>query len=143
MFSIGEATGPEAAAPVAAAARPDATSIVLRALRDMALLVAAGAALFAVCVALFPGQRQVLAMPAPRPPCCRCWGSACRVPWLLGHADVFALQAWKTALRTSFGLSALVAAAGSACLVWASMLNRYCAKSLLASWCTGVRRACR
>ena len=59
VFAVGDAPPPHAAGGTGDSAA-SAWAIALRAMRDLALLIAAGGALFVLCVARFPGERAVL-----------------------------------------------------------------------------------
>ena len=132
VFSVGEVAAPSrSAVPLAAAGFPATASIVLRALRDMALLAAAGAALFVLCVTPFQGQRRVLATAGIAAAALSVLCIGVHGALLEGSADVLAPHAWGTSLRTSFGVSSLLAAAGSACLAWASTFGGARARTLL------------
>jgi copper transport protein len=90
------------APPPPAAAGPEAhpLHVAVRALRDLALLIAAGAALFMLAVGDFPRQRVLL-------PAAAAAGIACALA---------ALGLQGTGLHSSFALSACVACAGLACI---------------------------
>lgn len=88
-------------------------AIVLRALRDLALLTAAGGALFVACIASFPGQRRVLVVAGVAAALLSVLGIGVQGAALLGEGGPFALAAWGVGLHASFGASALVAALGA------------------------------
>jgi copper transport protein len=105
-IAFGVGAGPPL--PVAAAGVLDPIRVAVRALRDLALLLAAGAALFVLAVGAFPGQRPLLVAAAAV-------GATCALAGV-------ALQG--TGLHSSFALSAGVACAGLACVSAGSMSGR-------------------
>jgi copper transport protein len=119
VFAVG------ARAPPRVAASSDASGlspwrVALRAVRDLALLIAAGGALFVLGIARFPAERAVLGAA----------GALAIVAAVAGigvqGADMadsgfWSLDAWRTGLFSSFGLSASVAAAGALLVVFAAI----------------------
>ena len=86
-----------------------------RALRDLALLVAAGGALFVLAIARFPAERPVLGIAGVLAAvaalaCIGVHGAA------MMDAAVTSPEAWRSGLYSSFGLSACLAAAGAVCI---------------------------
>ena len=79
------------------------------------MLVAAGGALFALAIARFPAERPVLGIAGvlaavAAVACIGVHGAA------MMDAAVTSLEAWRSGLYSSFGLSACVAAAGAVCI---------------------------
>lgn len=108
-FTVGDgATAfPRAVAPAFATSTPSATIIFARALRDLLVLVAGGAALFAVCVGAFPFQRAVLCMAGA--------GAVAMSAIELGVQGAALLgprAAWDAAFRAAAGTTAGLSSAG-------------------------------
>ena len=114
VFAVGERPPPPRAA-VSDAARPPVGMTLARALRDLALLVAAGGALFVLAIARFPGERPVLGIAGvlaavAAVACIGVHGAT------MMDAAVTSPEAWRSGLYSSFGLSACLAAAGAVCI---------------------------
>jgi copper transport protein len=110
VFAVGEQPPPRAAG--SASGRPSMGMTLARAIRDLALLVAAGAALFALAIARFPAERPVLTLAGTLGAlaallCIGLHGAA------MMDAAVTSPDAWRSGLFSSFGLSACVGAAGA------------------------------
>jgi copper transport protein len=110
VFAIGEQA--PAVRGGSQASRPSIGTTLTRAVRDLALLVAAGAALFALAISRFPAERRVLSIAGVAAAlaavgCIGVHGAA------MMDADVTSLEAWRGGLHSSFGLSACVGAAGA------------------------------
>jgi copper transport protein len=121
VFAIGERPPPRAAGG-SNGAELSAWTAALRAVRDLALLIAAGGALFVLGIARFPSERQVL----------RIAGVVAIVAALAGiglqGADMtggsfWTLEGWRSGLATSLGRSSCVAAGGALAIVVATMLS--------------------
>jgi len=97
VFAVGERASPPRAAAGSDSSGPSAWMIALRGVRDLALLIAAGGALFVLCIARFPAERAVL-------------GAAGAIAIVAALAGV-GVQG--VGLFSSFGLSASVASAGA------------------------------
>jgi copper transport protein len=127
-FAVGDA------AAVSVAAERDVLRggrMVLRALRDFALLIAAGGALFLLLVGRFPGERILLFSAALLAVLAAILGTCLQGAAMLGVGDdPWGAQAWRTGIHSSFGLSACVAA-GGALLIAAGAVVRSGAKVLL------------
>lgn len=87
----------------------DYLRILLRALRDLTLLIAAGGTLFSLLVRGFPRERDVLRWTALAGAAASALGIGMQGAALLGEWNE---AAWSTGLRSSFGVSACVAIAG-------------------------------
>jgi copper transport protein len=114
VFAVGERPPPPRAA-ARDAGGPSIGMTLARALRDLALLVAAGGALFALAIARFPAERQVLGIAGllaavAALACIGVHGAA------MTDAAVTSREAWRSGLHSSFGLSACLAAAGAVCI---------------------------
>jgi copper transport protein len=97
---------------------------VVRALRDLALLVATGGALFFLLVGRFPGDGRLLFVCATVAVLAAILGTGLQGAAMLGFGtQPWGAAAWGTGLRSSFGASASVAAAG-ALLIAAGVLAR-------------------
>ena len=90
-------------------------ALVVRALRDIALLLAAGGASFVLLIARFPGDRPLLAGAAVAAAGLSLAGIPLHGALLLGSLDAGWADAGSTAARTTHALSAAVAIAG--CMV--------------------------
>lgn len=111
VFAVGERAPPPRAAS-SDASKPSIGLTLARAARDLALLVAAGAALFALAIARFPGERLVLGVAGLLAAfaalgCIGVHGAA------MMDAAPTSFEAWRSGLHSSFGLSACVAAVGA------------------------------
>ena len=116
-FSIGAMSLHRSVAPVSELATFSLFLIVLRALRDLALLVAVGAAVFVLVVTPFPGQKPTLVIAGAAAAVLSLLSIGVQGSLLLGGAAVLAFEPWRIAIQTSFGFSAVLAAAGSAVIV--------------------------
>jgi copper transport protein len=124
-FSIGAAMWPGRAKPADAATPAlGAWRIVLRALRDIALLIAAGCALFLLWVAPFPGERIVLGAAGLAAALFAVAGVGLQGAALIGHGDILAPESWRIAITTSYGLSATAAAAAALAIATAATVPR-------------------
>jgi copper transport protein len=111
VFAVGERAPPPRAAG-GSASSPSVGTTLARAVRDLALLVAAGAALFALAIARFPAERRVLGIAGVAAAlaavgCIGVHGAA------MMDVAVTSLEAWRGGLHSSFGLSACLAAVGA------------------------------
>lgn len=129
-FAIGSAPSPVHAEPPAGAS-PGAGRLAARALRDLALLVAAGGALFVLGIGRFPGERHVLAIAGCVTACFAVAGIGLQGAALIGDAGAVAPESWRIAMRTSYGLSAGAAAAGGLTIAGAALLAGGRLRSLL------------
>ncbi len=114
VFAVGERPPPPRAAG-SDASRLSIGMTLARALRDLALLIAAGGALFALAIARFPAERPVLCIGGvlaafAAVACIGVHGAA------MMDATVTSPEAWRSGFYSSFGLSACVAAAGAVCI---------------------------
>jgi copper transport protein len=114
VFAVGERPPPPRAAG-SDASGPLIGMTLARALRDLALLIAAGGALFALAIGRFPAERPLLGIAGvlaavAAVACIGVHGAA------MMDATVTSLEAWRSGLYSSFGLSACVAAAGAVCI---------------------------
>lgn len=111
-FGVGvtpdEATTRADAAPPAAA-----PAIVLRALRDLALLASAGGALFLLVFGRFPGDRRLLAAASVATLALTLATTALQGALLAGTPGAFTPQAFGAAMSASYGRAALVTIAGA------------------------------
>jgi copper transport protein len=119
--SIAFTVGPAPAASGALRATADSDgpqrlAVVVRALRDSALLLAAGGAFFVLLIARFPADRAVIAAAAVAAAALSLGAIPLHGALLLGSLDAGWAEAWSTASRTSQALSAAVAIAGCAVL---------------------------
>jgi copper transport protein len=121
VFAIGEPA--PLRSEVGVGAEPSAGRVALRAVRDLALLIAAGGALFAVCLAGFPGERVVLSG-AALVALVASLGSVGTHGAQMLDDGLWSREAWRTGLVSSFGLSVSVAAAGALMILVASMALR-------------------
>ena len=103
---------------------PGPWRIAVRALRDAALLIAAGCALFVLAVASFPGARGALLMAGIAAAVFSLSGVGLQGAALIGHGEFLAPESWRIALRTTYGLSAMVAAVASLTIALGGTLAR-------------------
>jgi copper transport protein len=92
-----------------AAEKQDLVRILLRAVRDLALLIAAGGALFSLLLRGFPRDREIVRWNALAGAAASALGIGVHGAALLGEWHE---TAWSTGLHSSFGVSACVAIAG-------------------------------
>ena len=121
VFAVG------ARPPPRVAARSDSNglspwTVGLRAVRDLALLIAAGGALFVLGIARFPGERVALGTAGALAVVAAITGIGLQGADMLG-SGVRSLEVWRTGLFTSFGLSSSVAAAGALLIAVAAILS--------------------
>ena len=114
VFAVGEHSPPPHAAG-SDAAKPSVWMTLARAVRDLALLVAAGGALFVLAIARFPAERPVLAIAGVLAAvaaiaCIGVHGAA------MMDAAATSPEAWRGGFYSSFGLSTCLAAAGAVCI---------------------------
>ena len=109
-FSVGKGGAPAPATLEDDALR--AWRIAVRALRDLALLIAAGAAMFFHAVARYPGERRLLASSA-LVALVAILGSVGLQGSAMLDAPFWSFEAWRTGLHSTFGLSAAVASLGA------------------------------
>lgn len=128
-FSVGAATVPAPVLPEPDALRP--WRVGVRAVRDLALLIAAGAAIFVHAIARFPGERRLLVGSALVALIATFAAIGLQGAAMLG-APLWAFEALRTALHSSYGLSAGVAALGS--LLIAGGFLRLGAATIIASF---------
>src|SRR5262245_25562154 len=121
VFAIGERPPPRAAGGTNGAELP-AWSAVLRAVRDLALLIAAGAALFVLGIARFPAERQVLRIAGIVAILAALAGIGLQGADMMG-GGFWVREGWRSGMHTSLGLSSCVAAAGALAIVTASLLS--------------------
>jgi copper transport protein len=129
VFAIGD-TPPPRATERSNGAGFSALTISLRAVRDLALLIAAGGALFALLIARYPAERTVLASSGAIAviaalACIAAHGAD------MVDSSFWRLDAWHSGLHTSVGLSACVAAAGALLIVVAARLSEGTMRSVL------------
>jgi copper transport protein len=108
----------------------DALRVGVRAARDLALLVAAGGALFVLLVAPFPGERRLLATSGGAAAMLAAAGTGLQGMALIG-GDLFAPEPWCIALASSHGVSARVLVAASASIAVAAAMPRRAPRALL------------
>jgi copper transport protein len=95
----------------------------VRAARDLALLIAAGGALFLLCVARFPGERPLLIASASLAAIAALLGVGLQGGAMTGgDLGPWALDLWRAGLLSSFGLSATLAAGGTLVIAAAATL---------------------
>jgi copper transport protein len=124
--SIAFIVGEGSAAPPVAKERDTMRGwrIALRALRDLAVLIAAGGALFLMALGRFPGDRRLLVVAALVAGIAALLGTSLQGAAMLGpEAMPWGPQAWQAGIRSSFGMSAGVALGGVA-LIAAGALAR-------------------
>jgi copper transport protein len=129
VFAVGAHPPPRTAATTDGSG-PSLWSAALRAARDLALLIAAGGALFAAGIARFPGERAILGGAGALAIAAALAGIGLQGADIAG-SGFWSPQAWRTGLATSFGLSASVAAAGALLVAGAGMLCTGRARSVL------------
>ena len=121
VFGIGERSPPPPAAS-SITDGPSASMTVLRAVRDLALLIAAGGAIFILCVTPFRMQRAILGT----------CGAVAVVAALAGiglHGAemlddrIWSPAVWRIGLLSSYGLSASGTALGASLIVIGTMLS--------------------
>jgi copper transport protein len=132
VFAVGEHAG-KGVRTLFAKKGPDPVSLWMtasRAVRDLALLIAAGGALFVLCIARFPAERTVLGAA----------GALAIVAAIAGiglqGADMAdtsfgSLAAWRTGMLSSAGLSTSVAVAGALLIAIAAPLSQGRARLVL------------
>jgi copper transport protein len=137
VFAVGDRPPPRAAGGSNGSELSPWTA-VFRGVRDLALLIAAGGALFALGIARFPSERRVL-------------GTAGVIAMLAALAAIgqqgadmtgggfWALDAWRSGLFTSLGLSSCVAAGGALAIVIAARFSGGPARAALLA--TGILAA--
>jgi copper transport protein len=111
VFAIGERAPPLRATQTAEGEGASGWITLVRAVRDLALLIAAGGALFLLCVAHFPAERGILGAAAALAFSSALAGVGLQGADMLG-SGVWSLDAWRTGFASSFGLSSGIAAAG-------------------------------
>jgi copper transport protein len=120
-FAVGVAAAPAAASTEGDALRP--WRVALRALRDLALLIAVGGALFLLGVGRFPRERAVLGTFAVSASVAAVLAIGFQGAALLGpDASPLSGESWRTGLHSSFGRSSIVAAAGGLILALTSFV---------------------
>jgi copper transport protein len=121
VFAIGDVPPPRpAGAGNGIALSPG--SAALRAVRDLALLIAAGGALFVIGIAGFPAERAVLGIAGAVGVIAALAGIGLQGADMAG-GSLWALEAWHSGVHTSLGLSACVAAAGALLILFAARLS--------------------
>jgi copper transport protein len=120
VFGIGERPPPHVAA--ASDSGLSRATTMLRAVRDLALLIAAGGALFALGIASFPAERSFLAAAGALAVTASAAGIGLQGADIAG-ASVWSLDAWRAGLFSSVGVSAAVAAAGAVLIAFAAMFS--------------------
>jgi copper transport protein len=118
VFAVGERAPPHAAGASDASA-PSPWTAALRAVRDVALLIAAGGALFALGIARFPAERAVLGGAGTLAVIAAVASIGLQGADMTG-GDFGSLAAWRAAAFSSFGLSAGFAAAGALLIAFAA-----------------------
>jgi copper transport protein len=128
--AIAFGVGVEAGETLAAQREPRGWPVLLRALRDLALLVAAGAALFLLAIARFPHERAVLAGAGLLAAAAASLAIGVHGSVLLGgEAGIASADAWRAGLAGSFGQSSLVAGAAALLIAATSRLAPGAARS--------------
>jgi copper transport protein len=130
VFAVGERSP---APRTAAGGEGDSLSpwmVGLRAVRDLALLLAAGGALFVLLIARFPAERGLLASAGvvavlTALACIGAQGTE------MVDSGFWGPDAWRSGLHTSVGLSACVAAAGALLIAVAARLSEGTVRSAL------------
>jgi len=122
VFAIGDKPSPQRAAARSVSSELSPWAAALRAVRDLALLVAAGGALFVLGIARFPAERAVLGAAGALAIVAAIAGVGLQGADLVG-SGFGSLDAWRTGLFSSFGLSASVAAAAALLLAFAAALS--------------------
>jgi copper transport protein len=112
VFAVGERPPPPRAAQGVESTGVSWRLATIRAVRDLALLIAAGGALFLLRIARFPAERAVLAGAGATAVVAALAGIGLHGAEMLA-SSFWSLDAWRTGLLSSFGLSACVAAAGA------------------------------
>jgi copper transport protein len=121
VFAIGERPPPRAAGGANGSELSPWTAAA-RALRDLALLIAAGGALFMLGIAHFPSERRVLSIAGVVAVVAALAGIGLQGADMTG-GGFWALEGWRSGLATSLGLSSCVAAAGALAIVVATLLS--------------------
>ncbi|HEY4081621.1 MAG TPA: CopD family protein [Burkholderiaceae bacterium] len=123
MFAVGAA---DAMAPAAAVNAQEAgwPLVLVRGLRDAAVLGVAGLALFMLGVARLPRERAGLAVAATAAIALCVASLVLQGAWLLGQPAAFSLGALNAALHSSFGTSSGVAMLGAACVLLLALAGR-------------------
>jgi copper transport protein len=104
----------------------------VRAVRDLALLIAAGGALFLLCVARFPGERALLIGSASVAAIAALLGIGLQGAAMMGgEPGPWQLDVWRAGLLSSFGLSATLAATGTLVIAAAATLPRQRSRAVL------------
>ena len=130
-FSIG-AAAPIPAPREAGAGRAGASlRAAVRVAHDLALLIAAGGALFAVLVAPFPGQRTVLVTAAAVAGVAALAGVGLHGAALL-DANVWHSMSWRGGFATTRGTAAIAAVAGAAAIAIGAARMARTSRALLA-----------
>jgi len=121
VFAVGDRPPPQAAGASDGNGLSPWTA-ALRAVRDLALLIAAGGALFVLGIARFPAERAVLGAAGAVAMIAALAGIGLQGADMVGK-DFWSLDAWRSGLFSSVGVSSCVAAAGTLLIVIATMLS--------------------
>jgi copper transport protein len=107
--------------------------IAVRALRDFALLIAAGGALFLLAVSRFPGERKILVTSALIAAMAAVLGTGVQGAVMLGPGTTpWSEEAWQVAIHSSFGVSACVATGAALLIAIGAMAHAHSRRMLLA-----------
>jgi copper transport protein len=137
VFAVGDRPPPHAAGGSSGSELSPWTA-VLRAVRDLALLIAAGGALFALGIARFPSERRVLGIAGVIAMLAALAGIGQQGADMTG-GGFWTLDAWRSGLATSLGLSSCVAAGGALAIAIAARFSGGPARAALLA--TGVLAA--
>jgi copper transport protein len=130
-FAVGEAGATTRPATERDALR--AWRIAVRALRDFALLIATGGALFLLAVARFPGDRKLLVTSALMAATAAVLGASLQGAAMLGPGTApWSEEAWHAGIHSSFGLSTCVATGAALLIAIGAMAHAESRRLLLA-----------
>lgn len=119
QFTVGDAPPPVKAVAAVAPPRLSLVAVVLRGLRDAAILLAAGLGLYAACVGTGPRQRYLLPALAGAAAVLGVLVAAQQGAVLVGDQGPLGVAAWRAGLASSAGVSAALAMIAAGLLAWA------------------------
>lgn len=130
VFAVGELPPPQRAAAAGDASGPSGWITLVRAIRDLSLLVAAGGALFVLGISRFPTERVLLLVAGMLAMLAATAGIGVQGAEMAGGSP-WSMEAWRAGLLSSFGLSSSVAAAAALLIASAVMLSAGRARTVL------------